>query len=54
MLQANIVFEDPDAFNAPWPVMQCYDRVQRPMEEEACAENNEQFFAIPAANKPDF
>ena len=50
----NIVFEDPDAFNAVWSVMQRYDRVQRPMEEEACAENNQQFFAIPVANKPEF
>jgi hypothetical protein len=54
VLQVNIVFEDPDAFNAPWSVMQRYDRVQRPMEEEACAENNQQFFAIPVANKPEF
>ena len=54
VLQVNIVFEDPDAFNAVWSVMQRYDRVQRPMEEEACAENNQQFFAIPVANKPEF
>jgi len=54
VLQVNIVFDDPDAFNAPWSVMQRYDRVQRSMEEEVCAENNTQFFAIPVANKPDF
>jgi hypothetical protein len=54
VLQVNIAFEDPDAFNAVWSVMQRYDRVQRPMEEEACAENNQQFFAIPVANKPEF
>jgi hypothetical protein len=53
-LQVNITFDDPDAFNAPWSVMQRYDRVQRSMEEQICAENNEQFFAIPVASKPDF
>jgi hypothetical protein len=54
VLQVNITFDDPDAFNAPWSVMQRYNRVQIPMDEEICAENNEQFFPIPIANKPDF
>ena len=53
-MQVNIAFDDPDAFNAPWSVMQRYDRIQRPMDEEICAENNQQFFQIPVANKPDF
>ena len=53
-MQVNITFDDPDAFNAPWSVMQRYDRIQRPMAEEICAENNQQFFPIPVANKPDF
>jgi hypothetical protein len=53
-MQVNITFDDPDAFNAPWSVMQRYDRIERPMDEEVCAENNQQFFAIPVANKPDF
>ena len=53
-MQVNITFDDPDAFNAPWSVMQRYDRIQRPMDEEICAENNQQFFPIPVANKPDF
>ena len=36
--------------------MQRYDRVQRPMDEEICAENNQHLFDyhIPVANKPDF
>jgi hypothetical protein len=36
--------------------MQRYDRVQRPMAEEICAENNQHLFDyhIPVANKPDF
>jgi hypothetical protein len=55
-MQVNITFEDADAFNAPWSVMQHYDRVQRPMDEEICAENNQHLFDyhIPVANKPDF
>jgi hypothetical protein len=53
-MRVDITFEDPDAFNAPWSVTQRYDRVQRPMAELVCAENNEQFFKIPVADKPDF
>jgi hypothetical protein len=53
VLQVNIAF-DPDAFNAPWSVTQRYDRIQRPMDEEICAENNEQFFPIPVAKTADF
>jgi hypothetical protein len=53
-MQVNIVFDDPDAFNAPWSVMQRYDRIARPMDEQICAENNQQFFKIPTADKPDF
>jgi hypothetical protein len=53
-MQVNITFDDPDAFNAPWSVMQRYDRIAQPMDEEICAENNQQFFAIPVASKPDF
>ena len=47
VLQVNFTFDDPDAFNAPWSVMQRYARVRQPMDEEICAENNEQFFPIP-------
>ena len=53
-MEVNITFDDPDAFNAPWSVMQRYDRIQRPMDEQICAENNQQFFSIPVADKPDF
>jgi len=35
-------------------VVQRYDRIQQPMNEEICAENNQQFFKIPVADKPDF
>jgi hypothetical protein len=54
VMQVSITFEDPDAFNAPWSVVQLYDRIVQPMNEEICAENNEQFFPIPVAHKPDF
>jgi hypothetical protein len=52
----DITFDDPDAFNAPWSVMQRYDRVQQPMDEEICAENNQHLFDyhIPVASSPDF
>jgi hypothetical protein len=53
-MRVDITFDDPDAFNASWSVTQRYDRVQRPMAELVCAENNEQFFKIPVAGKPDF
>jgi hypothetical protein len=53
-MRVDITFDDPDAFNAPWSVTQRYDRVQQPMAELVCAENNNQFFKIPAADKPDF
>src|SRR5260370_36800740 len=55
-MQVDITFEDPDAFNAPWSVMQRYDRVQRPMAEEICAENNEHLFDyhIPVPDKAEF
>src|SRR5262252_10202738 len=53
-MQVDITFDDPDTFNGPWSVQQRYDRIQQPMREEICAENNEQFFKIPVASKPDF
>ena len=53
-MQVDIMFDDPDAFNAPWSVMQRYDRIAQPMDEQICAENNQQFLRIPLANKADF
>ncbi len=56
MLEVNIRVEDPDAFNEPWSATKRYRRVQEPMVEEVCAENNQHLFDyhIPVANKPDF
>jgi hypothetical protein len=55
-MQVDITFDDADAFNAPWSAMQIYDRVQRPIDEEICAENNGHLFDyhIPVANKSEF
>jgi hypothetical protein len=55
-MQVDITFDDPDSFNAPWRVVQRYDRVERPMPEEVCAENNGHLFDyhMPTANEPDF
>jgi hypothetical protein len=55
-LQVAFRIEDPDTFYAPWSALINFRRVQRPMHEEACAENNTPLFDyhIPVANKPDF
>ena len=52
--------EDPGAFNSPWTAVQRWKRTNRgPIEEDNCAENNENFYAydvrpIPQAKTPDF
>ena len=55
-LQVTFRVEDPDTFYEPWTAMINFRRVQRPMHEEACAENNTPLFDyhIPIADKPDF
>lgn len=55
-LQVTYRVDDPDAFNAPWSAIRNYRRVQVPMSEEVCAENNRNLFDyhIPVADKPDF
>ena len=55
-LQVTYTVDDPDAFNAPWSAIRNYRRVQQPMSEEVCAENNRNLFDyhIPVAAKPDF
>ncbi len=56
VLEVNFTVEDPDAFYEPWSATQRYRRVQQPLREEICAENNQHLFDyhIPTANKPDF
>ena len=55
-LQVTFRVEDPDTFYEPWSAINNFRRVQMPMHEEACAENNEHLFDyhIPVAGKPDF
>src|SRR5262249_34818948 len=43
-LEVNVWVEDMDAFYEPWSGLQRYDRVQRPMQEEVCAEGNRHLF----------
>jgi hypothetical protein len=55
-LQVTFRVEDPDTFYQPWSAIGKLRRVERPMHEEACAENNQNLFDyhIPVANKSDF
>ena len=61
-LEAIVTVDDPGAFEAPWSGMARLQKVNRPIEEWACAENNlgyEQSFKLqeypmPVANTPDF
>ena len=55
-LEATYTVDDPDAFHQPWSAVRQYRRVQQPMLEEVCAENNQHLFDyhIPVADKPDF
>jgi hypothetical protein len=51
--------EDPGVFTMPWRGVQRWRRVQQPLGEIICAENNDQDFLgftvpIPKASKPDF
>jgi hypothetical protein len=54
VMEVNFRVEDPDAFYEPWSAIQRYNRVQQPLREEVCAENNLQFeYHVPVADKPD-
>jgi hypothetical protein len=59
MLTAIATVDDPDAFNAPLTMMQQWHKVNNPLIETVCSENNADFFhqnlfPIPQADKPDF
>jgi hypothetical protein len=56
MLQVTFRVEDPNTFYEPWLAINNFKRIQMPMHEEACAENNQHLFDyhIPVAGKPDF
>jgi hypothetical protein len=58
-LTAVATVEDPDTFNAPLAMRQRWFKVNEPMKETVCAENNGDFFnqnlfPLPQAGKPDF
>jgi|HubBroStandDraft_6_1064221.scaffolds.fasta_scaffold215344_2 hypothetical protein len=58
-LTAVATVEDPDTFNGPLTMQQRWFKVNNPMEETACAENNDDFFhqnlfPLPEAKTPDF
>jgi hypothetical protein len=55
-LQVTFRIEDPETFYQPWSAVGKLRRVQTPMHEEVCAENNRNVFdyKIPVADRPDF
>jgi hypothetical protein len=58
-LDALVKVEDPDTFNEPLYMVQRWRKVNNPMLETVCAENNldyfnQNLFPIPEATKPDF
>lgn len=58
-LEVDFTAEDPGAFNMPWSASKRWKRVQAPLAEEACAENNANYFSyevepLPQAERPDF
>jgi hypothetical protein len=58
-LTAVATVEDPDTFNGPLTMQQRWFKVNDPMAETVCAENNDDFFhqnlfPLPEAKTPDF
>ena len=61
-IEATVTVDDPGTFNQPWSGTTRYNKVERPMVESICAENNgnfEKFFNLkeypmPEAKKVDF
>lgn len=61
-IEASVTVEDPGAFKAPWSGTNRWRRINRPIVESICAENNlnyEKFFKLneypmPEAKTPDF
>jgi hypothetical protein len=59
MLTAIATVDDSDTFNAPLTMMQQWRKVDNPLLETVCSENNADFFhqnlfPIPEAGRPDF
>jgi hypothetical protein len=58
-LTALVKIEDPDTFNAPLAMQQRWVKMNAPMKETVCAENNgdyfhQNLFPVPEAKTPDF
>jgi len=58
-LEAMVTVEDPDTFNEPLHMVQRWRRVDNPLLETVCAEDNfdyfnQNLFPLPEAKKPDF
>jgi hypothetical protein len=61
-LQAMVTVDDPGAFNAPWSGRVRWSKVNGPLMESTCAENNENYgkflgireYPMPEAKRPDF
>jgi hypothetical protein len=58
-IEVNFTVDDPGAFNKPWSGGKRWKRIQGTLREEACAENNSDYFnyelePLPSAAKPDF
>ena len=58
-VDVSVTVDDPGVFTTPYECAQRWRRVQVPLEEAICAENNAQDFvgfkvAIPQSSKPDF
>jgi len=58
-MTAIVTVEDPDTFNEPLTMQQRWFKVDAPMRETVCAENNLDYFnqglfPVPEAGKPDF
>ena len=59
VLEITIQIEDEGAFTAPWSAIRRFRRVNQPIIETVCAENNETYFhfdvmPIPQDDTPDF
>src|SRR3984957_13389249 len=58
VLEVDFTVEDPGAFTMPWPASKRWKRVQALLAEEACAENNTNYFdyqvePLPQTDRPD-
>ena len=61
-IEATVTVDDPGAFNAPWSGLVRWKKMNGPMMESTCAENNQNYekflglreYPMPEAKMPDF